>query len=442
MPSKCVLILLDGLGDRACQEFDYRTPLQAARTPTLDRLATLGASGLYHAGSLGQALPSENAHFAMFGYDLADFPGRGALEALGSGVDLQPDEVAVLAHLVSVRSENGAALLVEDLPQVDEKEAGALLKAVERFESLGVRLAFRRTKGLFGVLVLQPLQGQVSPFVTDSNPMRDGQYLSEIVPWASHAHDPAARRSAAVLTDYLRWAHTVLAPLPLNHARSGQGLAPINCLVTQRAGQIRRRPVPFSERFGLRGLSMASGVVFKGLSRLLGLDFLAMPETHDPATDMEKRLVAAREALAHHDFIHVHTKAPDEAAHRKNPRLKRQVIEALDQGLGRAIQPLLDDPEVLVVVTADHSTPSSGNLVHSGEPVPLTFCGRGVRRDAVRAFDEVSTAGGALGCVRGRELMALVLDALNRSKLQGIMDSPHDRDYWPGDYRPFRLDPA
>ncbi len=439
MPSKCVLILLDGLGDRSCEELDFRTPLQAARTPVLDRLAALGASGLYHAGSLGQALPSENAHFAMFGYDLAEFPGRGALEALGAGLDLAPSEVAVLAHFVSVRSINGQAMLVEDLPKATEGEVRSLLETAGSFESGGVRITFHRTRGLFGVLVLQPLQGEVSPFVTDSNPMRDGQYLSEIVPWASHAHDPAARRSAAVLTDYLRWAHTALAPLPINAARSAQGIAPINCLVTQRAGQIRRSPIPFFERFGLRGLSMASGVVFRGLSRLLGLDFLAMHETDDPAADMEKRLAVARKALADHDFIHVHTKAPDEAAHRKDPLLKKAVIEALDQGIGRAIGPLLDDPEVLIIVTADHSTPSSGNLVHSGEPVPLTFCGRGVRRDAVTAFDEVSAAVGALGCVRGRELMALVLDALDRSRLQGIMDSPHGRDYWPGDYRPFRL---
>jgi 2,3-bisphosphoglycerate-independent phosphoglycerate mutase len=437
-----LLILLDGLGDRAYAEFGFRTPLQAANTPTLDRLARLGANGLYHAGSLGQALPSENAHFAMFGYDLAEFPGRGALEALGAGVDLSPSEVAVLAHFVSVRSQNGQAMLVEDLPRATEDEALALMEAVSRFESDVASIVFHRTKGLFGVLVVKGPGGQadeVSPFVTDSNPMRDGKFLSEIVPWTSHAGDPAAIRTAAALTDYLRRAHMALSPLPLNAARAAQGLAPINCLVTQRAGQIRHRAAPFPERFGLRGLSIASGVVFKGLAKLLGMDFLAMKETDDPAGDMDKRLRAAREAMADHEYIHLHTKAPDEAAHRKDPQLKKAIIEALDEGIGRAIGPLLDDPEVLIIVTADHSTPSSGNLVHSGEPVPLTFCGPGVRRDTITAFDEVSAAGGALGCVRGRELMALVLNYLDRAKLQGIMDSPHDREYWPGDYRPFRL---
>ncbi len=68
MPNKCLLILLDGLGDRAIEPLNWETPLQSARTPHLDHLAEIGANGLYHAGIMGQALPSENAHFSMFGY--------------------------------------------------------------------------------------------------------------------------------------------------------------------------------------------------------------------------------------------------------------------------------------------------------------------------------------------------------------------------------------
>ena len=99
----------------------------------------------------------------------------------------------------------------------------------------------------------------------------------------------------------------------------------------------------------------------------------------------------------------------------------------------------MDDPELLIIVTADHSTPSAGPLIHSGEPVPLTFFGQGVRRDNVRRFDEISTAAGALGCVRGKELMYLILNHLDRSKLQGIMDTPIDQPFWPGNYEPFKI---
>ena len=99
MPTRCILVLLDGVGDRAHDVLGGLTPLAAADTPAFDALAARGCNGLYHAGRLGLALPSENAHFAMFGNDAAEFPGRGPLEALGAGVDLAPGEVAVLAHL-------------------------------------------------------------------------------------------------------------------------------------------------------------------------------------------------------------------------------------------------------------------------------------------------------------------------------------------------------
>jgi 2,3-bisphosphoglycerate-independent phosphoglycerate mutase len=437
VPSKCLLIVLDGLGDRSYARFGHLTPLASARTPALDALAARGASGLYHAGSLGQALPSENAHFAMFGYELCDFPGRGALEALGSGVELAPGEVAVLAHFVSLENVDGRARLVQDLPRADAAEAKACIAAAGTFAHDGVQVRFHQTKGLFGVLVLSG--GALDPRVTDSNPMRDGRFLSAVVPRAEAAADPATRRTAAALTAYLRFAHQALSCLPENAARTARGLAPLNGLVSQRAGRLK--PVtPFARRFGLKGASLASGAVFKGLAAYLGLDFVRARETGDAEADMFERLHLARELLSGDvGFLHLHTKAPDEAAHTKDPVAKLAVIEALDRALARGLAPFLDDPEVLTVVTADHSTPSCGQLVHSGEPVPLTLCGPGVRRDGLSRFDEVTAAAGALGPVRGTELMALILNALDRCRLAGIHDTPESLDYWPGDFDPFRL---
>ena len=113
---KCVLIILDGLGDRSYSDFNHQTPLQAAFTPALDRMAAAGANGLYHAARVGLALPSENAHFALFGYDQADFPGRGALEALGAGVHLSEKDVALLVHFSSVEINDGRLFLRRNTP--------------------------------------------------------------------------------------------------------------------------------------------------------------------------------------------------------------------------------------------------------------------------------------------------------------------------------------
>lgn len=435
MPKKCILILLDGLGDRSFECLDHQTPLQAAHTPVLNKIAEMGANGLYHAGLLGQALPSENAHFAMFGYGPDDFPGRGALEALGADIPLQEDEVAVLGHLVSVHEENGGLIYDVDRPRVSAAERDAFLNAVANYRSGNIEVRFVPTKDLFGIIVLK---GDVAPFVTDSNPMWEGQPVSEILPWASHASDAKTCATAAALKDYLLWVHHTLSNHPLNVQRREQGTYAVNGMVSQRAGRMKQVQ-PIGERYGLRALSISSGIIYRGISQFLGFHSRKVQDSDDPAADIAERLNIAREALPFYDFVHVHSKVPDEAAHAKNPQLKKDVIEALDRGIGKAIEPLINDPKVILMITSDHSTPSTSPLIHSGEPVPLTIFGQGVRRDAVRRFDEIQVAGGALGMVRGGELMHLVLNHLDRSKLVGIMDTPHDQPYWPGRYHPFQV---
>lgn len=436
MPGKCILILLDGLGDRSFPELDHKTPLQAAQTPHLDRLARDGANGLFHAARLGQALPSENAHFAIFGYDMDQFPGRGALEALGAGIPLGDHQVALLAHFATVReTEEGALWHVDGKPRATAQEAGMLFDAVAAYAHRDIEMRLHPTQGLRAILTMS---GDVAPFVTDTDPILNDRPVMAPQPWASHARKVAARDTAEALATYLEWVHRTLGKHPVNAARKAAGQPLLNGIVTQRAGRLGR-VTPFTERFGIRGLSIAGGIVYHGLARYLGLDGVKAADTDDPAADMTQRLDLAREALAHHDFIHVHTKMPDEAAHTKDPVYKKQVIEALDRGIGAALPALLQTPELLLVIAADHSTPSGGPLVHSGEPVPIIFHGPGLRRDHVRVYDEISAPAGALGMVRGKELIYLVLNHLDRIKLQGLMDTPRDQPYWPGVTVPFRL---
>jgi 2,3-bisphosphoglycerate-independent phosphoglycerate mutase len=429
------LLLLDGIGDQAYGALGGLTPLQAARTPHLDRVAERGCSGLYHAGEVGQALPSETAHFAMFGYGPEDFPGRGALEALGAGIDLCPADVAILTHFVTLRDEEGVLFLQEDKVSLTAEEQVAFASAVGCYEERGVRVGFRPIRGGYGVLVLS---GDASPFVTDTNPMAEGRALSQVSPWRTHEEDLAAVRTARALRSYLSWAHRRLAVHPLNVARTNRGLPPANGLVTQRPGRLGA-VVPFQERTGMAAATLASGVIYWGIGTFLGFRVHRVQDSEDPGADLANRLRRAREILADFDFVHVHTKAPDEAGHRKDPAGKVAAIEALDRGLGEVLDQLLAVPDLLLVVTADHCTPSGGPLIHSGETVPLTFLGPGVRRDQVQTFDEVSAARGALGCVRGRELLWLILNHTDRAKLQTIMDTPEDQPFWPGRYEPFRL---
>jgi len=437
---KCVLVVLDGLGDRSHACLGHKTPLEAAKTPHLDRLAALGCNGLYHAGHLGQALPSENAHFAMFGYEAHEFPGRGPLEAMGAGIAVAPDEVAVLAHFSSVAERDGCLYLHRDKPEaVAGAEMPELFAAVAAFASRGVRFRLVRDRGLFGILVLSGEPGHggsVGPDFTDTNPMVDGLPIPEVLPLCGA--DAASGNAAAALKDYLLHVHAALSAHPINTNRAARGLCPVNAVVTQRPGR-PGCPEPFFVRHGLRALSVASGIIYHGLCAYLGMDVEKCADTGDPGGDLAKRLAFARDALDRYDFIHVHTKAPDEAAHTKSPEKKRRVIEALDTGLGQGMDAFLDDPGVVVAVTADHSTPSAGPLIHCGEPVPLVVCGPGVRRDAVTRFDEVAAAGGALGHPRGTELMRVLQNAMDRARLAGIRETADPRDFWPAPCAPFRV---
>jgi len=404
MPEKCILLLLDGLGDRSYRELDFKTPLQAAKTPVLDRVAVESANGLYHAACIGQALPSENAHFIMFGYDIKEFPGRGALEALGAGIELQNKDVAVLSHFAGITESEKILVLEQGKPVISDGETREFVNVVREFETGGVRIRFHPTGGIRGIITLH---GSVSPFITDSDPFVNNRPLINIQPWDGYGDDPATANTAVALKKYLIHVYHKLQMHPINQARIKNGKVPINSLVTQRAGQLKN-VTPFADRYGLRALSMASGMMYWGLGRYIGLDIKKVTDTENPGNDLAERIQMAYEYLNDYDFIHVHTKTPDEAAHMKNPLAKKSVIESLDQGIGKVIQPLLEDPELLFIVTADHSTPSSGPLIHSGESVPIMFHGSGVRRDRVRQFDEVSAVSGALGTLRGKELIYMV----------------------------------
>jgi len=433
MVKKAVILLLDGLADRAFDALGGRTPLEAAATPRLDRLAAAGACGRYHAGLLGQALPSENAHFAMFGYSSAEFPGRGALEALGAGMALDPGDVAILAHFASLQKRGRYLVLVDGKPQADREQAKLLADLASPFKYGEVRLSFQLTHALSGIL---RLQGSVSPQITDTDPILAGRQIMTPLPFRRTLEPDHARLTAEALTVFLRRLHGCLNDHPLNRQRRKAGQPPINGMVTQRAGRLKRVP-SFKERYGLKALIMASGIVYRGLGAYLGMTCRRTRDSGAPASDMARRIEAAARLLASYDLIHLHSKVPDEAGHRKQPALKKAAIEALDRGIDRAIDALLERPDTLLVITSDHATPSGGPLVHSGEPVPLLFVGPGVWRDGVRSFSETAMAAGSLGTVRGRELIHLILNYLDRAKLGGLMDTPDDQPFWPGRGVPF-----
>ncbi|MFO7783671.1 MAG: alkaline phosphatase family protein [Thermodesulfobacteriota bacterium] len=433
---KTILVLLDGLADRSYGSLGHRTPLEAADTPNLDRLAALGCTGLYHASIPGRCLPSETAHYLLFGYGLDEFPGRGLLEASGFGLPFADRDVLCLAHLFHAEAalEGGPVNFLETWKTIraGEPEFQELYSGLADFESHGISFTLHRTRGNEGILAMS---GPVSPFVSDSDPMTRGMAMAAVVPLDPNPEPDEARRTASALNAYLVHCRRRLMTHPVNRAREEKGLAPLNFLATQRCGR-RILTEPFYERWGMKGLMVASGAVFSGIASELGMDFQLVADGEAPGIDLEERLCTALEDTRH-DFIHVHTKAPDEAAHRGDPEAKAAVIEALDCGLVPLVHAMGASKDLVAAVTADHATPCGSRLIHSGETVPLLIAGPSVRRDRVGRFDEVSAASGGLGLLRGEELMLQLLNHAERSVLFGHHLGARERAYLPEVYPPF-----
>src|SRR5580658_775963 len=101
--AKLALIVLDGLGDLANREQNYLTPLEAAATPNLDRLAREGAQGRMVPVAPGITPGSGPGHLALFGYDPLEFQvGRGVIEALGLGIELKAGDIAARANFCTL----------------------------------------------------------------------------------------------------------------------------------------------------------------------------------------------------------------------------------------------------------------------------------------------------------------------------------------------------
>lgn len=277
-PSCCILILLDGLGDRSYEELGHRTPLQAAQTPNLDKLASLGANGLMHCGRQGMALPSENAHFAMFGYGQEEFPGRGYLEALGAGIPVAEQETAFLAHLSQVKAEQNTLILEKDRPALQQQEVIPLFEAVKEYshKNLGCRLVPTR-----GVDAILQVDAPSSRYVTDTLPVYEGLPLIEPEPLNTHRTDPVTLQTAEVLKNYLVWAHKILDAHPVNLARKKEGKIVLNGLLTLRPGQ-KKTVEQFSIRWGLKGLSIAAGLIYWGIAQFAGLHTIKVKDSRDP----------------------------------------------------------------------------------------------------------------------------------------------------------------
>jgi len=406
-PMKIGYVLLDGCGDRPNPSLNFATPLEAAYTPNLDRIAERARLGRVITVGRGISPESDIAVFNMLGYSFgSSYPGRGVVEAVGAGLDLAEGDLALRANLASVRGSEivdrraGRNLTQEEAKALEEELTGVRLTDAE-FE-------YRATVSYRAVLVIrssQPLSAKISN--TDpayskfggfgtARVTRRGERVLECKP---ESDSEAARRAARLVNEFTEKSKKVLAESKINRERVSQGKLAANCVLLRDAGDHLPRAQPFEKKHGLRGTAIVEMPAEVGIAKILGMRILRLEDRNNTA----KKASLFRSELREGTVVYVHLKGPDEFGHEGDAAGKRKIIETVDRDFFSEAAAMIGD--AVVGVSCDHATPCTIKM-HSSDPVPLLITAD-AKADHMR-FTEKNAKKGSLGLLMGREVLSRV----------------------------------
>ncbi len=418
---KTFILLPTGIADVPVAALDGATPLQAANTPHLDRLAQQSRLGLVRQVPEGRSNSSDVAVLSVLGCDPRRTDAtRGGIEAAGMGVELAPDDVAFRmnfvstfrGHLVDFNAGHiggvESRLLVEALQQ----QLGGPLSGGAKAGTTGARgragAASGATPGLsvefhpgLGYRNLLVIRGGRRLQIETVPPQEvQGQALSDYQPYGP---------DAGLLRDLIERASTVLAAHDINRVRVDLGENPADRIWPWGRGW-RTDLEPFELRTGRTLAVVAAVPLVRGLGVMLGADVPTVPgATGHYDTDWAGKLRCALAALDTHDVVVLHYAAANEACHESDVRKKICVIEELDRYVvGPLRMALRTRGDCRLLLTTDHMT-SAVERERSTSHVPFALWGPGIEPLRATRFTEAVAAQGELNVEAGHTLLEFVL---------------------------------
>jgi len=380
--AKLVLLVLDGVGDIAVGAHGKRTPLEAAKTPNLDAIAKESALGLTIPVAHGITPGSGPGHLALFGYDPLQYQvGRGVIEALGLGLELQAGDVAARANFCTLDA-NGI---------VTDRRAGRI--PTETCERLCEMLAAKVKKIGDTQVIIKP--GKEHRFVvvfrgkgiegplTDADPNREGFPIPKVGP-----RDPKnakQKKMARIVAEFYKIALPIIAKEKPANGFLMRGIA-------------HQPHIPqFEQRYKLRAAALATYPMYKGLAQLVGMRKIEGPQT---ILQQFERYLAEYD---NYDFFFIHFKYTDKFGEDGNFEAKVKAIEEFDAALPVLLR---KKPDVLAI-TGDHSTPCQIKG-HSWHPVPVMLHSAYSGSDRLDRFTEANARTGSLGVFEAKYLLRLM----------------------------------
>lgn len=386
--ARIVLLVMDGIGDIPHNDFGYRTPLEYAITPNMDKLAAKSVCGRMIPVLPGVTPGSGPGHLGLFGYDpLENEIGRGILEAAGLDMDIKDGDVAMRCNFATADADG----------VITDRRAGRI--PTEKCEEL-CNLMSEHIKEIDGVkIIIKPsmqhrfvvvFRGEnLSDALTDSDPLLEGNLPLEV-----KAKDKKSEFTATVANKFYEEARKLI-----------MDLKPANSLLMR--GFSAKPKIPsMSDRFKLNPVCIASYPMYRGLARLVGMNVV------DVGKSFEEIFRKYCDLSSRYDFFFIHIKYTDSNGEDGNFAEKAKIIEAVD----KALPILLEKKPNVLCITGDHSTPAAMKA-HSWHHVPVLihsdYCGT----DEAKRFTENECNKGGLGTFESKYLINYLLaNAMKLSK--------------------------
>jgi len=374
---KIVMLIMDGLGGLPNDE--GKTELEAAYTPNMDKLAWDSVLGLSTPIAPGITPGSGPGHLGLFGYEPLEYQiGRGVLEALGIGLILSPNSLAARGNFCSLDPISGV-ITDRRAGRIPTEECSRLLDMLSTIQIDEVSITIRPVKDYRFALILEG--DGLSDGLTETDPQKTG-----LRPLKVEALSSNAEKSARILNQWLEQAFAILADQRPANGCTLRGIAKDPGLPS------------FAEVYGLEACAIATYPMYKGISRLVGMEVL------DAGDTIASELETLQANWEMYDFFFFHVKKTDSAGEDGNFSEKARVIEETD----RIIPGILELKPDVLLITGDHSTPSISKA-HSWHELPILFYAENIRPDTVREFGERSCIQGGLGHIRHIDIMPLAM---------------------------------